>query len=163
MATFLCVDWWLFIDLKILSDLSKSSIHRSHGNIVHFTAHWANAAFLCVDWWLFTDLKNVSDLSGSARTVVWSLDLVMGSMICLMCLSVCFLQDLQCQNLDLEGDLFSVKQEAEHMRQACMDKTRVSTGLFVFYSSVEWNVLNFEQVPFSSVFVCVLYFSGIVR
>ncbi|XP_076434884.1 uncharacterized protein LOC143274829 [Babylonia areolata] len=34
------------------------------------------------------------------------------------------LKDLQCQNLDLEGELFTVKQEAEETRQACMDKTR---------------------------------------
>ena len=40
-----------------------------------------------------------------------------------------FNQDLQCQNLDLEGDLFTVKQEAERTRQAAMDKTRVSGTL----------------------------------
>ncbi|XP_070205430.1 citron Rho-interacting kinase-like isoform X3 [Littorina saxatilis] len=34
------------------------------------------------------------------------------------------LKDLQCQNLDLEADLFTVKQEAEQTRQAAMDKTR---------------------------------------
>ena len=41
-------------------------------------------------------------------------------------------QELQCQNLDLEGDLFTVKREAEQTRQAAMDKTRV-----------RWKTVNF--------------------
>ncbi|XP_025090318.1 citron Rho-interacting kinase-like isoform X2 [Pomacea canaliculata] len=55
------------------------------------------------------------------------------------------LKELQCQNLDLEGELFAVRQEAEDRRQLAMDKTREMEDIISKLEKAQLQVKEYQD------------------
>ncbi|KAK7479958.1 hypothetical protein BaRGS_00028785 [Batillaria attramentaria] len=55
------------------------------------------------------------------------------------------LKELQCQNLDLEGELFTVRQETEHSRQLAMDKTREMEDIISKLEQAQKQVVEYQD------------------